>query len=418
MRKMSWNLRNGFGYADKARCESVACVQRMLGTIACLLLLCSGISGAAAEQTYTFSDLQSGQTFVCTDFEGTMPDDVATIFAPLLRPEDALICGSRMRVSGINSSEPRQDTLLLAVRREGAVLLMGAFEMDGRFDLCLETDSFIPPDCAFDITVLPEEGGEDWGVYASHAILCGDEIFRIRVWNGGLLGLVSLEQKLTDGTRMIIEAQLSVLRSFTLRNGVYEDGGYRLCSLPQRLAAWQMQDIPRNAQEVQQYADAHQPMLGENQAYICGVNLREKPTGSSRSLGMYSARVEVLDSQPGTQVPWYCVRVGDTQGWVSGDYLIDGSRRDARLYGVNQATRPFARADVETALRRAPDGETFAKLLPGATMHVIAENEGWLHVIVPREGPAEVIVDWDGVYGYVRADEVVQGDTLADLKWK
>ena len=50
MRKMSWNLRNGFGYADKARCESVACVQRMLGTIACLLLLsCRALRSALGQ---------------------------------------------------------------------------------------------------------------------------------------------------------------------------------------------------------------------------------------------------------------------------------------------------------------------------------------------------------------------------------
>lgn len=418
MRKTSRNGRTGFRHADQTRGASVAWAQRMLCTIACLLLLCAGISGAAAEQTYEFSDSQSGERIACEDFEGTMPDDVAAIFAPLLRPGDVLICGSRMRVFGKNATEARLDTLLLAVRREGAVLLMGAFEMDGCFEICLETDSFIPPDCAFDITVLPEEHGEDWGMDASHAILCGDEIFRITVWNGGQLELAYLEQKHSDGTRTIVEAQLSVMRSFTLRNGVCEHGGYRWCSFPRRLSAWQMQDFPRNAQEVQQYADAHQPVLGEHQAYISGVNLREKPTGSSRSLGMYSARVEVLDSQPGAQVPWYHVRVGDTQGWVSGDYLIDGSRPDVRLYGVSQATRLFARADEETALRRAPDGETFAELLPGATMYVIAENEGWLHVIVPREGGAKAIVDWDGVYGYVRADEVVQGDTLAELKWK
>lgn len=418
MRKTSTNGRTGFEHADQTRCVSVAWAQRMLCMIACLLLLCAGLSVGMAEQTYEFSDSQNGERIACEDFAGTMPDDVAAIFTPLLRAGDALICGSRMRVFRKDATEAHEDTLLLAVRREGAVLLMGAFEMDGRFDLCLETDSFIPPDCAFDITVLPEERGEGWGLDASHAILCGNEIFRIRVRNGGRLEMASIEQKLSDGTRTIVEVQLSVLRSFVLRNGGYEDGGYRWCSLPRRLAAWQMQDFPRNAQEMQQYADAHQPVLGEHQAYISGVNLREKPTGSSRSLGIYSVQVEVLDSQPGTQVPWYHVRVGDTLGWVSGDYVIDGSRRDARLYGVSQATRSFARADEETALRRAPDGEAFAKLLPGATMYVIAENEGWLHVIVPREGGAKAIVDWDGVYGYVRADEVVQGDTLTELKWK
>lgn len=77
-----------------------------------------------------------------------------------------------------------------------------------------------------------------------------------------------------------------------------------------------------------------------------------------------------------------------------------------------------ARADREIELRKSPNGEVFARLLPGAMMHVITETDGWLHVIVPQNGELGPMANWDGVYGYVRASEVVRGVTLADLRWK
>lgn len=379
--------------------------------LAVLLVLCLMISSARAVQVYTHGE--PPRCYTCMDFEAEVPDDIAGIFSFLMRTGDEVICGSR------GQGEWSQDSVLMAVRRFDKVLLMIACcNDDGIWETCLETDSFIHADCEFDITYLPaEDDGENWGIQANHAIVCGDEIWRVKIWPGCYAELVSLERRIPDGTRMIINAQYATLYAFTLKDGVYHKEGSYKCSVSSRLAAWTMEEFPREVVQMQLYAQEHQPVIEENQAYI-SCNLREKPTSRSRSLGVYSARVDVLGSQMGTREPWYHVRVGDTEGWVTASYLLDGSEYDIRYYSMGAATKPPARADQEVELRRSPDGETFARLLPGAMMHVIAKNDGWLHVVIPEDGKITAKVNWDGIYGYVREDEVVLGDTLADLKWK
>lgn len=382
-----------------------------------LLVLCLMVSGARAAQEYTLGNPQRGIYYTCVDFDEQIPEDVAEIFATLMRVGDEVICGSRAQRRSSGIEEIREDSILMAVRREGKVLLMCAYRNDSDWETCLETDSFIPADYDFDITHLPEDDGEGWRIEANHAIISGDEIWRVKIWRGCYAELVSHEKRIQDGTRMVEEMLYATVHTFTLKDGAYTDQGHGHCSIPWRLAGWEMDDFPVGIEQTQRYVQENQPALGANQAYI-SCNLREKPTSQSRTLGVYSARVDVLGSQMGTNEPWYHVRVGDTEGWVTASYLLDGSEYDIRYYSMGAATKPPARADQEVELRRSPDGETFARLLPGAMMHVIAKNDGWLHVVIPEDGKITAKVNWDGIYGYVREDEVVLGDTLADLKWK
>ena len=382
-----------------------------------LLALCLLLSGAQAAEEYTIGDPQRGPYYTCTDFDGQMPEDVAEIFSSLMREGDEVLCGSRAQKRSARVEGIREDSILMALRREGKVLLMCAYRRDGDWQTCLETDSFIPADYAFDITHLPEDDGEGWRLEANHAIVSGDEIWRVHIWPGCFIELMSLEYKSPDGTRMAQDMLICTIHAFAIEDGAYLDQGHWHCSLPSRLAGWEMKDVPRGVAQIQRFAEENQPALGENQAYI-GSNLREKPTGKSRSLGVYSARAQVLGSEMGRVEPWYHVRVGDTEGWVTATYLIDGSEYDVRYYSMGALVKQPARADQEVQLRRSPNGETFARLLPGATMHVIAKNDGWLHVVLPENGRVSATVNWDGIYGYVREDEVVLGATLAELKWK
>ena len=64
----------------------------------------------------------------------------------------------------------------------------------------------------------------------------------------------------------------------------------------------------------------------------------------------------------------------------------------------------------------SPDGDVLVKEL-NRPVYVLSENEGWLHVLVP-EGEIAPRISWRGTYGYVRADEVAQGRTLAELRWR
>ena len=134
--------------------------------LALSLVLCLMITDARAVQMYTHGE--PPRCYTCMDFEAEVPDDVAEIFSSLMCTGDEVICGSR------GQGEWSQDSILMAVRRDGKVLLMIACcNDDGIWETCLETDSFIPMDFEFDITYLPEEDdGENWGIQANHAIVC------------------------------------------------------------------------------------------------------------------------------------------------------------------------------------------------------------------------------------------------------
>lgn len=386
----------------------------MIGMLTLAFLF--GVSALA--EMYTIDQPDSYETYACMDFKTELPDEIAEIFDEVLRKGDRILSGSKVTERMKQTDIVNLESVLMAVEREGRIVIMCACRKEGDWETCVETDSFFSPGTEFEITYLPAEGGEGWGIDAHYAMVCGDEIWRIKVWPGCFAELVSYEKRSPDGTRLVTHMLYSTISAFTLRDGVrQEQEEVHCCSLPSRLSAWAMEDVPKDLSQVQRYAQTHQPVLGEHQAYI-SCNLRERPTGKSRSFGVYSARVDVLGSQMGTREPWYHVRVGDTEGWVTASYLIDGSRHDIRFYSMGAMTLPPARADQEVELRKTQGGETFARLMPGAVMHVIARNEGWLHVVIPKDGVITPKANWDGVYGYVREDEVVLGDTLADLRWK
>lgn len=385
----------------------------------CALLLCLMTCGALAETVYTIEG-PFGNDYTCTDYDGELPEDVRAILAPVLREGDEVLCGTRGQGSPLKKQDVWWDQILLAVRREGRVLLLCALNSTQEgWDVWIETDSFISEGSAFDITFLPSERGEGWYLAAAPSILCDDEIWRMvfRQSNRGYLNLSAYERRSGD-TREIVQNYDVMMMAYTIRDGVYREQGKYKCSTPMRLAAWDMESFPRDGAQLQQYAETHQPRHSESQAFLCGANLREKPTSKSRLIGTYSARAEVLGSQMGKVEPWYHVRVGDTEGWVTANYCLNGSQYDIRYYAMGAVSVNPARADREIELRRSPDGEVFARLLPGAMMHVIIETDGWLHVIVPQDGELGPIADWDGVYGYVRSSEVVRGVTLANLRWK
>lgn len=143
-----------------------------------------------------------------------------------------------------------------------------------------------------------------------------------------------------------------------------------------------------------------------------------EPTSNSKSMGQYSAKVQVLDTKRGTKWPWYHVRIGELIGWVSGNYVTTSPKQDAlHYYGSESGVWSVARAKGDAPLRALPDGETVQMIFEGTLMHVIEENNGWAHVMIPR---SEITwqIDWDGTCGFVRSEEIVTGVSIADVRWK
>lgn len=194
------------------------------------------------------------------------------------------------------------------------------------------------------------------------------------------------------------------------------DGGFELndglhwaCWWPQLEGMESFQEYPVTAEEAVQLAEGSWDGVALEKLVVIGGNLREKPTGKSRSFGVARGHVlgEVLGEQPGVYEPWYQVRVGNTVGWVSGSYVHFLAEEFGN--GMGGLLRPLDVAVVRenVPLRYSLDDHTTVMMLEaGAQVQVLSQSgDDWLHVVVPT-ARATRCMDMNGTYGYVRLDEV------------
>lgn len=174
-------------------------------------------------------------------------------------------------------------------------------------------------------------------------------------------------------------------------------------------------EFPTSEAQVKQMAEeSWKRFEGTDLAMTASVNLRQKASTSSPSLGVLNvgALVHVLDQKPGKDYPWYHVRLGREEGWVAGNYLRFSTDDDFERY--LSLPLPVARSLSGVTLRGKPigQGEAVCELSGGTLMHVLAEVEGgWLYVMVPRE-ELTWEMDVEGISGYLRADEVKQAASV------
>ena len=139
---------------------------------------------------------------------------------------------------------------------------------------------------------------------------------------------------------------------------------------------------------------------------VWGANLRQEPSGSSKSLGkVHVALAEVLEEKPGKNLPWYRVRIGTAEGWVSAPYVV--TPIDVESFAHNGSLGiPWAVSTAECELYGAMDGRECVRVLAeGTFMQVLAQTGDWAYVLVTDE-PQDFSPSADGVYGYVRVGEV------------
>lgn len=375
-------------------------------------------AACARAEMYTLSGRGVNAYYECEDFEAVLPADVQRIVASRLQAGDRVIGGTRR--TAFYRNQPgviQEDSILLAVRREGKILLMSAVQKGEGWTVSIESDSFIPPDAEFGITVLSQYDSAGFWTDASMAIVCANETYGIACAEDGALSLTSYVRQEENGDVLHVSVYKSIAADI-FRDNVKQASASAKNPTSRRIAAWTMDTLPKSIEDVRAWDDGHPVALGEDEAFINGVNLRSKATRQSKSWGTYSARVTVLGSEPGVRKPWYNVRIGSITGWVSGDYL---SRRGDEEFAGDVAYaldhQRFARADQEMQLRDTPDGEEIGIIPAGAIMHLLYESDGWAHVILPQNEIAWE-TDWNGVYGFVRADEVTQGISIADVTWK
>jgi len=365
----------------------------------------------AAAKTY---ELESGPNgyFVCEDFEDEMPRMARNTFAGLIREDDEVLCGTLFQEHYRNSpGKVNRGGALMAVKRDGKILIMSA-NGDGKdWNTGIETDRFLPHDAEFSITTTGES------LYAHLTILYRDTAYEIRTTSTG--GAYLYKYSWTDETgnsfymdcdhgEFILRAEMENV------DRILAEGK----AIPDRLSAWKADALPRSEEELRAFEAAYPLELAHDEAYIAGVNLRERATGESPSWGSYSAKAQVLGEKPGKSVPWVHVQVGNLEGWVSGNYVHRlGVRDQMHVYSTAAMVHAVGRAKRETSLMRMPDGESIMQLEADTYVHVLGRKDGWLHVIVPRN-ELTWQTDWNGTYGFVRAQDMAVGISKVDATYK
>ena len=385
--------------------------------ITVLLLILLLLPGTASAKTYTFSDPQyQWVEYVCEDFVGELPEYAQEAFSDVLLEDDVIICGTMVRLFDENAFV--HGSGILAVKRGDKQLLLGAVHMrKDKWRSAIESDSFLPENQVYSMTAVPDysKNGNLRSVY--ECIRIGNEKIYLDCRDGGCIYLTAYIREETDGTRTAAAYRGGYVDwgKWVNRKMVVTHGSG---PLPTRACAWTWDSLPKNHEESGNWTAANPFETAGDEGYLSGVNLREKPTGKSKSWGIYRAKVQVLDQQPGEKDPWMKVRVGNLTGWASGRYLyMEQSEDPYALAEYQTSVKKVGRAKKTIQLLDRPDGNVIMELEEGKLVHAIIENEGWLHVVVPRE-ELTWRTDWDGTYGFVQAEDMFVGISKADAMWR
>lgn len=372
---------------------------------AVLTLLMLALPVAAQGQMTTQTVVEDGRTrATLAAFAEEAPQAVRSLMDGYGLGDARCVCGAALEKEPMAGDASADGLLftssaLVVVERGGAYALAGLrwepggsnarVEDFGALGLPLDGDCAVEPLwdedtrlCDFEL-LLPAEGGERRWHFGCHSIS----------------GWHAVEHTDAGGRRTVFAW-----------NGEMETDGERFC-VP--LKTWlaeqtRLDSLLITAGEAHRLEEEQRAALaGTDLCLIWGVNLRSEATSSSRSLGRYHvALAQVLDQKPGTEVPWYHVQVGDTEGYVSGRYVSFPADWTEFVYRASSPC-PVVTAVAGSSMMTDMDGGG-AACAPeaGQRMRVLAETEdGWPHVFLPRED-LDGSLNQPGTYGYLRREDV------------
>lgn len=279
---------------------------------------------SAQAEPYTYSSDQTPLVyFDCEDFDAEIPAQLDGVFDEWIQERDQILCGTVCTTRYHKYPETALSAdALLAISRDGKILLLGAAYTDGAWRGAVETDSFFAPGQRFDVTSLPRHGVSGSFVGAFPALVCGGDEFIVSVREDARVILEEYRISCSDGSELSIRAGRGSISASRMLDGIEQESGRAAGIFGGRLRSWTYDAFPKSCAQVNSLDGAGMPEFAEGEALIFGVNLRERPTGQSPSLGRYTAIVRILDRAEGTHAPWYQVQWDDKIGWVSGDYVL------------------------------------------------------------------------------------------------
>ena len=225
---------------------------------------------------------------------------------------------------------------------------------------------------------------------------------------------------LANQTTLVIDSGDNTQYSGWYRVTVTKDGTEEqtqyLTLAPSLLEYVDIAAFPRTEEACRAAAQAS-AVIPEGYGISGNVHLREKTSSHSKDLGMYrqGTLVQVLDTQPGTSFPWYHVRVGTTEGYMSSNYVdYDENLKSVAVYIVPC----MAKLKDNTALKQQAGiaAKTIENLPANTIVRVLAVSGNWLHVSVVNSTD-----DWlmqpDETCGYIKSNAVHTGVTALQLDW-
>ena len=365
-----------------------------------MLLVICGVSAASAKG-FKVQLMEEGTEY--TQFTGGWPWDIHPFTIPFQQADDRVICGAWVP----KATPVSQDCVLAAVERGNKILLVGGVKTDDGWKKSILSDCFFRENQEFTIIGLKLVNPDNSSIYRIYpAVVYGNEYYCIAITDTGEFFFARYIRLEADGS--VYDASLS---SGYLEVTQTTESGFRLLLSepimnPGRLDIVTATDFPTTAEQSVAYVQKYPVSLPENYVIIQGVNLREKPTGKSKSLGKYDfALAEYLGEQDGAEVPWVHVKIGNTEGWVSARYV----RRTVTdiSESVSWLAMKIGGVDGVTTLYDSLDSSSGTAISSPCYMYILADCGSRYHVLIPSTGFGWPI-DWTGTYGYVSKNDRIE----------
>lgn len=406
-------------------------VKSMKRILALTFVLCL-LAASALADSFSLEDNRNLRYDVET-FTTDIPAGLREAFAQTPFAADEVICGAVVGYYYHNLSETPTRHGLMAVRHGETSLLLAAEQKKGVWDIWPASETLLRDGEDFAITAVPVYGIYSYGGETIARVLptvdYGEDAFLLSVGDtmekpSRVCRLFRYQRLDETGDGLILHQDLAghifaqiVENGEPLREAYPADGpGHYTLRWPEDAAYIDGDTFPTTEEALAAWAAAHP--LREDVTYIFGANLRQRATSKSASLGKYHyAPLTILGQEEGTEFPWYHVRIGDTEGYVSGNYVAspDDPIRTNNFVGAQSTPLRVAKAVPGASLYADMSGKVKQVLPDGASALILAEADGWYHVALAQEG--EWYAADDTVYGYLRARDVQVYESWLQMKY-
>ena len=312
--------------------------------------------------------------------------------------------------------------VLCVLRRNDAEWVVGLRRnVEGVWRVTMDSARVVLPNRGYTLTVEPEYSSwlHPLFIFTYPRADGGSDVYALTDFSQGNWRVAWYEDRQADGTGLHIASgdgrafyqlwDLPKTEDYTLHLRDYTCYTLPYLSYGALPDANDIADFPTTEADAQRLAQASLDALPQEGVLVGGhVNLRQKPTTSSKSLGRYySGTIGTLVKDASAEKKgWYKVRVGSAEGYVSGRYSVPVAAYVGSQMDIVSEYLPLGQLTRDCALQAAPDSASaeLQALAQGTQVQVMGVvNEQWLHITLSPWGD---VMQQDAASGYLPADAV------------